>query len=73
MTNVSRSASQPKSQQAKRKMYKKGGPGNVFICWASKETAPPEFRADDQTDIKQITAAQVNANIEVFFFSLNNT
>lgn len=54
-------------------MYKKGGPGNVFIWWAGKETVPPEFRADNQTDIKQITAAQVNANIEVFFFSLNNT
>lgn len=48
-------------------MYKKG-PGNVFLWWASKEMGPPESRADNQTDIKQITAAQVNANIEVFFF-----
>lgn len=56
-------------------MYKKGktqrvlrGPGNVFIWWSGKETVSPEFRADNETDIKQITAAQVNANIEVFFF-----
>lgn len=43
-----------------------GGPG--------KKRSRQSFRADNKTDIKQITAAQVNANIEVFFFfSLNNT
>lgn len=62
-------------------MYKKGkklsesyeAPETCLSGGPGKKRPRQSFRADNETDIKQITAAQVNANIEVFFFSLNNT